>query len=136
MSGDGRHTKKRRKNIKNLNGGKKLIIRHHVIPKSRFKEKGVSKGIKVRICSIFETAFHDLFWNMTIPEIIVFLIIIMYVRRDLKWSRNKLHRLRILILAGHYKKETSVMEKIFHIDGDFLEEHFRDKNAYGKNLPQ
>lgn len=132
-----RHAKKKRKsNAKNINGGKKPIVEHHIIPKSRFKEKGGIKGIKVKICSIFETAFHDLFWNMTIPEIIVFLIIIMYVRRDLKWSKNKLQRLRMLILAGHFDRQTSVMEKIFNIDSEFLTEHFRDKSSYCKNLPQ
>lgn len=136
MAHNGKRAKKK-KNGWNQNGGKKPIVEHHVIPKSRFKEKGAgSRGIKVKICSIFETAFHDLFWNMTIPEIIVFLIIIMYVRRDLKWSRNRLHKLRILILDGHFEKQTSVMEKMFHIDGEFLAENFRDKNTYCKNLPQ
>lgn len=135
MKSNGKHLKKRRFNLKN--GGKKPIIEHHVIPKSRFKEKrGWRRGIKVKICSIFETSFHDLFWNMTIPEIIVFLIIIMYIRRDLKWSRNKLYKLRILILNGCFERQTSVMEKIFNIDSEFLKEHFGDKKTYCRNLPQ
>ena len=57
---------------------------------------------------------------MTIPEIIVFLVIIMYVRRDIQWSKHKLIRLRVLILNGHFKTQISVMEGLFRIDGKFL----------------
>ncbi len=130
-------SKKKKKNGNNPNnGGKKPIIEHHVIPKSRFKERCNNRGIKVRICSIFETAYHSLFWNMTIPEIIVFLVIIMYVRRDIQWSKHKLIRLRVLILNGHFKTQISVMEGLFRIDGKFLAKNFKDKSTYCKNLPQ
>ena len=114
------------------NGDKKDIIRHHVIPKSRSNGQ---TGIKVKICSIFESTFHFLFWNMTIPEIIAFLIIVMYVCRDKKWSKHKLKRLRVLIINGHFREETRRLEKMFSINSNFMRKHFNNTEKYHDLLP-
>ena len=128
--------KKKKKNVDKNNvvigNNRKDIIKHHVIPKSRNNGR---KGIKVKICSVFESTFHFLFWNMTIPEVIAFLIIVMYICKDKKWSGYNLRRLRVLIIQGHFKRETKKIEKLFSVNSNFMKKNFSDIDRYSSILP-